>query len=81
MPLRPRIWINSKNLCNAQKAWTTTMIVVETDREVSVPGDDSWWDVATAEVSESEKVQQARAVYEGARKKERYSVEFVQDGD
>ena len=50
----------------------TTVIVVETDREVSVPGYDSWWDVAVAEVSESESVNKARAQYTVARKKERH---------
>jgi 3D-(3,5/4)-trihydroxycyclohexane-1,2-dione acylhydrolase (decyclizing) len=50
----------------------TTVIVVETDASVGVPGYESWWDVAVAEVSESESVRQARARYEEARKKERY---------
>ena len=50
----------------------TTVIVVETDPAVGVPGYESWWDVAVAEVSEVESVQQARARYEEARKKERY---------
>ena len=50
----------------ARKAQRTTVIVVETDREVSVPGYDSWWDVAVAEVSTSESVQQARKNYEEA---------------
>ena len=49
----------------------TTVIVVETDREVRVPGYDSWWDVAVAEVSESSSVQAARDAYVEARKKER----------
>jgi 3D-(3,5/4)-trihydroxycyclohexane-1,2-dione acylhydrolase (decyclizing) len=50
----------------------TTVIVVETDRDTRVPGYDSWWDVAVAEVSNSRSVQEARARYEEARKKERY---------
>src|SRR5215472_880154 len=50
----------------------TTVIVVETDPTVGVPGYESWWDVAVAEVSESEGVRQARARYVEARKKERY---------
>jgi 3D-(3,5/4)-trihydroxycyclohexane-1,2-dione acylhydrolase (decyclizing) len=49
----------------------TTVIVVETDREVRVPGYDSWWDVAVAEVSDSSSVQAARDAYVEARKKER----------
>jgi 3D-(3,5/4)-trihydroxycyclohexane-1,2-dione acylhydrolase (decyclizing) len=46
--------------------------VVETEREVRVPGYDSWWDVAVAETSKIEDVQKARADYEEAQKKERY---------
>jgi 3D-(3,5/4)-trihydroxycyclohexane-1,2-dione acylhydrolase (decyclizing) len=58
-----------------QKAKTldrTTVVVVETDPTVGVPGYESWWDVAVAEVSELESVREARARYEKARKKERY---------
>jgi len=36
-----------------------------------VPGYDSWWDVAVAEVSGMESVREARAHYEEARKRER----------
>jgi 3D-(3,5/4)-trihydroxycyclohexane-1,2-dione acylhydrolase (decyclizing) len=57
-----------------QKAKTldrTSVIVVETERELRVPGYDSWWDVAVAEVSESASVREARAGYEEARKRER----------
>ena len=50
----------------------TTVIVVETDVSASVPGYDSWWDVAVAEVSEMESVREARARYEEARKRERH---------
>jgi 3D-(3,5/4)-trihydroxycyclohexane-1,2-dione acylhydrolase (decyclizing) len=39
---------------------------------VSVPGYESWWDVAVAEVSEMESVREARARYETARKNERH---------
>ena len=48
----------------AKAADRTTVIVVETEREVRVPGYESWWDVAVAEVSESPSVQKARAEYE-----------------
>ncbi len=48
------------------------VIVIETDREVWVPGYESWWDVAVAEVSTLESVQKARSEYEKALKKERY---------
>ncbi len=50
----------------------TTVIVIETERELRVPGYDSWWDVAVAEVSEANSVREARAAYVEARKKERY---------
>jgi 3D-(3,5/4)-trihydroxycyclohexane-1,2-dione acylhydrolase (decyclizing) len=50
----------------------TTVIVVETEREIRVPGYESWWDVAVAEVSESVSVQKARRQYETARKNQRY---------
>jgi len=50
----------------------TTVIVIETERQVRVPGYESWWDVAVAEVSEMESVRQARARYVEARRKQRY---------
>ncbi len=50
----------------------TTVIVIETDPSVSVPGYESWWDVAVAEASEMESVREARARYEAARKLERH---------
>ncbi|HEX4032042.1 MAG TPA: 3D-(3,5/4)-trihydroxycyclohexane-1,2-dione acylhydrolase (decyclizing) [Terracidiphilus sp.] len=50
----------------------TTVVVIETDPSVGVPGYDSWWDVAVAEVSEVESVRLARARYEEARKRERH---------
>ena len=37
-----------------------------------VPGYESWWDVAVAEVSEMDSVRKARASYEEARKRERH---------
>ena len=52
----------------------TTVIVVETEREVRVPGYDSWWDVAVAEVSEMQSVRESRARYEEARRKERHHI-------
>ena len=59
-------------LQEARKQERVTVVVVESDREVRVPDYDSWWDVATAEVSENDSVRQARAEYEEAVKKERY---------
>jgi 3D-(3,5/4)-trihydroxycyclohexane-1,2-dione acylhydrolase (decyclizing) len=59
-------------LQDARKATKTTVIVVETEREVRVPGYDSWWDVAVAEISTMDSVKKARAEYEEALKKEKY---------
>ncbi len=59
-------------LAEARRQTKTTVIVVETDINERVPGYESWWDVAIAEVSEMESVQKARVRYEEAIKKERY---------
>jgi 3D-(3,5/4)-trihydroxycyclohexane-1,2-dione acylhydrolase (decyclizing) len=59
-------------LQDARKATKTTVIVVETEREVRVPGYDSWWDVAVAETSTMDSVKKAREEYEETLKKERY---------
>jgi 3D-(3,5/4)-trihydroxycyclohexane-1,2-dione acylhydrolase (decyclizing) len=59
-------------LQEARKNTKTTVIVVKTEREVRVPGYDSWWDVAVAETSTMDSVKQARAEYEESLKKERY---------
>ena len=61
-----------KALEEAKAADRTTVIVVETDPSKGVPGYDSWWDVAVAEVSEMDSVRKARAAYEEARKRERH---------
>jgi len=55
----------------ARGADRTTVIVVEVDPEARVPSYDAWWDVPVAEVSTMPSVQQARAEYEQARRKER----------
>jgi 3D-(3,5/4)-trihydroxycyclohexane-1,2-dione acylhydrolase (decyclizing) len=49
----------------------TSVVVVETDRESRVPGYESWWDVAVAEVAETESAKAAYATYLEGRKKER----------
>jgi 3D-(3,5/4)-trihydroxycyclohexane-1,2-dione acylhydrolase (decyclizing) len=59
-------------LQEARKAERTSVVVVKTDREVRVPGYDSWWDVAVAETSTIASVKEARNQYEAAQKKERY---------
>ena len=48
-----------------------SVVVVETDYHDRVAGYESWWDVPIAEVSESEKVQQASSRYEEAKRRER----------
>jgi 3D-(3,5/4)-trihydroxycyclohexane-1,2-dione acylhydrolase (decyclizing) len=58
-------------LDSAHKQPRTSVVVVETSYDERVPGYESWWDVAIAEVSKSEKVKAARKDYEEARKKER----------
>ncbi len=55
----------------AHKQPQTSVVVVETSYDERVPGYESWWDVAIAEVSKSEKVKAARKDYEEVRKKER----------
>jgi 3D-(3,5/4)-trihydroxycyclohexane-1,2-dione acylhydrolase (decyclizing) len=49
----------------------TSVIVAEVEKEIRVPGYESWWDVAIAEVSEMETVKSARKKYEEAVKAER----------
>ena len=56
----------------AKAADRTSVIVIETDASIGVPGYESWWDVAVAEVSEMDSVREARARYEEARKRERH---------
>jgi 3D-(3,5/4)-trihydroxycyclohexane-1,2-dione acylhydrolase (decyclizing) len=56
----------------AKTADRTTVVVIRNDRLESVPGYESWWDVAVPEVSESPSVQQARTEYEAMRANERY---------
>jgi 3D-(3,5/4)-trihydroxycyclohexane-1,2-dione acylhydrolase (decyclizing) len=55
----------------SRKQPRTSVVVVETSYDDRVPGYESWWDVAIAEVSTSETVKLARRKYEEARKKER----------
>jgi 3D-(3,5/4)-trihydroxycyclohexane-1,2-dione acylhydrolase (decyclizing) len=58
-------------LAEARRQPRTSVVVVETSYEQRVPGYESWWDVAIAEVSDREAVQAARKRYEQARQKER----------
>jgi 3D-(3,5/4)-trihydroxycyclohexane-1,2-dione acylhydrolase (decyclizing) len=50
----------------------TTVIVIEVDKEIRVPGYESWWDVPVAEVSEMDAVKRAREKYDEAVKRERF---------
>lgn len=50
----------------------TTVIYVQNDRHVGVPGYDSWWDVPPAEVSTMDSVAAAREEWAEMRAKERY---------
>ena len=59
-------------LVAARSAQRTTVTVIEVDREVRVPGYESWWDVPIAEVSESDSVRAARTAYEPNVKRERH---------
>jgi 3D-(3,5/4)-trihydroxycyclohexane-1,2-dione acylhydrolase (decyclizing) len=49
----------------------TSVVVIEVDKEMRVPGYESWWDVPISEVSEIASIREARARYEQAVKKER----------
>jgi 3D-(3,5/4)-trihydroxycyclohexane-1,2-dione acylhydrolase (decyclizing) len=60
-----------KALLEAKKNSRTSVVVIETDYAQRVPGYESWWDVAIAEVSEVESVRAARAKYVEAKKRER----------
>ncbi|MBN8593699.1 MAG: 3D-(3,5/4)-trihydroxycyclohexane-1,2-dione acylhydrolase (decyclizing) [Anaerolineae bacterium] len=61
-------------LLKAQQASVTTCIVVETDRRQRVSGYESWWDVAVAEISESEAVKEARNRFEQAKQKQHFAL-------
>ena len=49
----------------------TSVVVIETDRNASVPSYESWWDVPIAEVSEVPAVRSAREEWEAGRVRER----------
>ena len=57
---------------DAKKTDRTTVICIENDRLISVPGYESWWDVPVAEVSPLSSVQEARKAWEEMRAKEKY---------
>jgi 3D-(3,5/4)-trihydroxycyclohexane-1,2-dione acylhydrolase (decyclizing) len=58
-----------------EDAWSrdgVSVIVVPVDREKSVGGRESWWDVPVAEVSPLPNVRRAREEYDKARRRERH---------
>ncbi len=61
-------------LADAKKSDRTTVIYVEVDRYQGVPSYDSWWEVATAEVSDLPAVRAARESYVAAKKRQRWHV-------
>jgi 3D-(3,5/4)-trihydroxycyclohexane-1,2-dione acylhydrolase (decyclizing) len=61
----------AKALKAARQTDRTTVIHIQTDRYVSVPGYESWWDVPVAEVSEMKSVQAAREEWAEMRAQER----------
>jgi 3D-(3,5/4)-trihydroxycyclohexane-1,2-dione acylhydrolase (decyclizing) len=56
----------------AKKADRLTVITVETQPGVGVPGYESWWDVAVPEVSQNDAIREVRKQYVEALKRERY---------
>jgi 3D-(3,5/4)-trihydroxycyclohexane-1,2-dione acylhydrolase (decyclizing) len=58
-------------LARARDLSGPVVIAVETDRYAGVPGDESWWDVPVAEVSEHPAVAAAREQYERDRGRQR----------
>src|SRR5205823_4375011 len=53
----------------------TSLIYIQDDRYLAIPGYEGWWDVPLAEVSEMPSVQAARAEWEVTRVQERYFLE------
>lgn len=58
-------------LIEARAAKRTTVVAIEVDGSIRVPGYESWWDVPIAEVSEAKRVRDARRIYELNVKRER----------
>jgi len=56
----------------ARRADRTAVVYVPIDPGVGVPGYESWWDVAVAEVSEQDSVREARKAWEAGKKRERW---------
>ncbi len=56
----------------ARSATHTVVVHVPIQKDVRVPGFESWWDVPVAEVSAEDGVQAAHAAYERARARQRF---------
>ena len=56
----------------ARAADRTTVIYVPVDPNAGVPGYESWWDVAVAEISEQDSVRDARKKWRQGKQRERY---------
>ena len=61
-------------LAAARSAGRPAVVPIPVDAAARVPGYGCWWDVPVAEVSDQKGVQNARADYEKARKKQRWFV-------
>ncbi|HUI74004.1 MAG TPA: 3D-(3,5/4)-trihydroxycyclohexane-1,2-dione acylhydrolase (decyclizing) [Candidatus Acidoferrum sp.] len=59
-------------LIAARASRKTNVTVIEVDRNVRVPGYESWWDVPVAEVAEMDSVRAVRRDYETKVKRERH---------
>ncbi|HET9660115.1 MAG TPA: 3D-(3,5/4)-trihydroxycyclohexane-1,2-dione acylhydrolase (decyclizing) [Thermomicrobiales bacterium] len=59
-------------LVSARSETRSTVIHVRVDKDIRVPGYDSWWDVPIAEVSSEPGVQEALEAYNEAREKQRF---------
>ncbi|HEY8732054.1 MAG TPA: thiamine pyrophosphate-dependent enzyme, partial [Candidatus Limnocylindria bacterium] len=58
-------------LADAKSGTETTVIVIETDPQVSVPSYEAWWEVVPAESSEQEGVRKARQDWSANKKRQR----------
>jgi len=56
----------------ARRETRSTVIHVRVDKDIRVPGYNSWWDVPIAEVSDQPGVQEALSAYKEAREKQRF---------
>ena len=61
-------------LRDARSADRTSVITIEVDRYAGVPSYESWWEVATAEVSEGRATREARDQYAKAKQRQRWHV-------